>query len=73
MEAPNIFHVVVVRVVKGLIENVRVDIVDWDCCGLVVEYIVVDEHLCKLVWADMLFIIEGDKTFLNSEEGGIEA
>ena len=72
MEAPIIFHVVVVRVVEGLVKNVGVYVEDRDCGGLVVEYIVVDEHLGEFVWADVLFIIERDKAFFDSEEGGIE-
>ena len=47
MEAPIIFHVIVVGVVKGLVENIRVNIVDWDCHGLVVEYIVVDKNFVQ--------------------------
>ena len=72
MEAPVIFHVGVVGVVKGLVENVGMYIVYGDCCGLVVEDIVVDEHLCKFVRADVLFIIKRDKTFVDSEEGRVE-
>ena len=60
VEAPVIFHICVVRVVKGLVEDVGVYIVDGNDCGLVVKDIVVNEHLCKLVRADVLFIVVRD-------------
>ena len=47
-------------------------IVDGNSCRLVVEDVVVDEHLCKFVRADVLFIIERDKTFVDSEKGRVE-
>ena len=72
MEAPVLFHICVNRIVKGVVENIRVYIEDRDCGGLVMEYIVVNEHLCELVWADVLFIVERDKALFDSEEGGIE-
>ena len=49
-----------------MVEYVGVYIVDGDCGGLVVKYIVVDEHLGKFVWADVLFIVERDKAFFDS-------
>ena len=72
VETPVVFHVVVVGVIIGLVEDVRMYIVDGNSCRLVVEDVVVDEHLCKFVRADVLFIIERDKTFFDSEEGGVE-
>ena len=47
-----------VGVVIGLVEDIRVYIVDGNGCRLVVEYVVVDKHLCKFVCANVLFIIK---------------
>ena len=45
-------------VIVGLVEDVRMYIVDGNSCRLVVEDVVVDEHLCKFVCANVLFIIK---------------
>ena len=47
-------------------------IVNGNGCRLVVEDVVVDKHLCKFVWANVLFIIKRDETFFDSKKGWVE-
>ena len=47
-------------------------VVDGNGCRLVVEDVVVDEHLGIFVRADVLFVIKRDETFFDAKKGWVE-
>ena len=71
METPVVFHVGVVRIIKCLVEDIRMYVVDGNGCRLVVEDVVVDEHLGIFGRADVLFVSKGDETFFDSKKGWV--